>query len=185
MSLTKAEIERQEKERAEAVRRETERLLNEDRGRRLAEADEEAFREFRASHPDVSRQDWERLTPTHRTSQQAFKEELTAARRPDGMDRSNEERRRLELEQRINARAKAEAEEEARRKAAEEQLELELQPEKARIRRQWLADHPGKTPAEFDRFAWPNLRQNVIEAREERLRREQREKLAASGSYQM
>ena len=38
-------------------------------------------------------------------------------------------------------------------------LDKELEPRKEMLSRQWLADHPGKTSTDFDRSAWPYLRE--------------------------
>lgn len=49
--------------------------------------------------------------------------------------------------------------------AADAQLDAVLAPERARIERAWLADHPEATPADFAARAWPHLRRNLVESR--------------------
>ena len=44
-------------------------------------------------------------------------------------------------------------------------LEAALAPERDRLQRQWLADHPDLTPEDFRRRAWPQLRQNLGDER--------------------
>lgn len=51
-------------------------------------------------------------------------------------------------------------EELARQAAA---TEAELAPEKTRLQRRWLVDHPDHTAADFESRAWPLLRQNLVE----------------------
>jgi hypothetical protein len=41
---------------------------------------------------------------------------------------------------------------------AEEPLEAKLAPQKARLKAQWLADHPDQDAAAFERRAWPLLK---------------------------
>jgi hypothetical protein len=48
----------------------------------------------------------------------------------------------------------------------QERIDHELKPVKERERRRWLADHPDKIVQDYERLAWPNLRQNHIGQRE-------------------
>ncbi len=80
------------------------------------------------------------------------------------------ERERAEAErQRGIARRHAEhleelkAKREADRQRSELKLDEDMADERARIERQWLADHPDKKPADFKKLAWPHLRENLKE----------------------
>jgi hypothetical protein len=58
----------------------------------------------------------------------------------------------------------------AEKKAVEErkhqrEIDAELLPQKQRLMRQWLADNPTFTEADFETKAWIHLRQNLIEER--------------------
>lgn len=66
----------------------------------------------------------------------------------------------------LKARLKEiEAQKEAEREAADALVEQSLAPDKARIRRQWLAQDPVRTELQFNSHAWPQLRLNLIEDR--------------------
>ncbi len=66
-------------------------------------------------------------------------------------------KRTADLEaERLTAQAKADAE-----------IELELASDKKRLQNQWLADHPNKTEAAFNREAWHLLKENLIAERAE------------------
>lgn len=54
--------------------------------------------------------------------------------------------------------------EQARRVA--EAQEAAMRPAKERMQRSWLADHPDRTAADFERHAWPHLRVNLLEDNE-------------------
>jgi hypothetical protein len=108
--------------------------------------------------------------------------------------RAREELEREELEeqaerQRRNEEARArylatlEAERAARRAADEAKLEQELSPERERLKRSWLADHPGKSEKEFHTQAWPNLRLNVIEERDRRQMEATKAAMRSNGKY--
>ena len=73
-------------------------------------------------------------------------------------------------------RAAAEAEQDDR-------LESALAPERDRLQRQWLADHPDLTPEDFRRRAWPRLRENLGDERAVEHLEAQKRALARSGAY--
>lgn len=84
---------------------------------------------------------------------------------------------------RAQRRAKSDAETTARRAALEEQVEASLVPNRTRLCRTWLAEHPGKTEADFNRHAWPQLRLNVLEEREAAAKEAETARLLRSGRY--
>ena len=84
-------------------------------------------------------------------------------------EREAQEHERAKEESRRRWALKLETDREEQQRASEARLEEELAPDKARIQREWLANHPGKTPAEFDRFAWPQIRLNLVEDRRREL----------------
>ena len=182
--MTRAEIEQAEAERRQWQVEETRRILDEDRGRRQREHDEDLFKEFSAWNPvaGLSFEQWKSLRPAVRTARQAFEEEI-APRTLDAFSRAAEERRQRESLARVETLVKEEAEKADRLKAQEERLEEALSPERERLMREWIANHPGKTEADFSRFAWPQLRPNVVAEREAHFRREQSERILASGQY--
>jgi hypothetical protein len=61
--------------------------------------------------------------------------------------------------------AKIEAERKAKRAEADAVIEAELQPEKKRLEREWLANNPTLTAADFEKKAWHLLKENLIEQR--------------------
>lgn len=66
------------------------------------------------------------------------------------------------LQARLN---EIEAKKEAERKAADAIDEQSLAPDKTRVLREWLANDPARTEAQFNSHAWPQLRLNIIEAK--------------------
>jgi hypothetical protein len=99
--------------------------------------------------------------------------------------REVEERREANEEARNRYLAKLAAEKEERRKVAEAKLEEQLAPDKARTQREWLANHPGKTVAEFERYAWQHLRLNIIADKERELAEQHMAALRATGKYSL
>ena len=96
----------------------------------------------------------------------------------------DQERQRSKEESRRQWLLKLKAEEEEKGKVAEARLEEQLAPDKARIQREWLANHPGKTEADFMQV-WPRLRQGIVEDRRRELLETEREKMRTSGNYQL
>jgi len=72
--------------------------------------------------------------------------------------------------------AAAQAEQDAR-------LEAALAPERDRLEREWLANHPDHSPEDFRRRAWPQLRQNLGDERAAQHLEAQKEALRATGKY--
>ncbi len=76
-----------------------------------------------------------------------------------------------------------EDEREAKRKEDEAEVERELAPDKERTQREWLANHPGKTVADFERHAWPQLRLNIIAQKQAESFEQTKASMRASGRY--
>lgn len=72
----------------------------------------------------------------------------------------------------------------AKRQEAEAEVEASLTPDKEREQRTWLANHPDKTVADFNRHAWPQLRLNIIAARQAQDFVNIKAQLKATGRYQ-
>jgi hypothetical protein len=64
-------------------------------------------------------------------------------------------------------------------------LDRELEPTKHRLMRRWLADHPDKNAADFDKLAWTYLRQNLVEQSEQDNREAMRNSLLKTGRYSL
>jgi hypothetical protein len=79
--------------------------------------------------------------------------------------------------------ASIEADREAERKAADAITEQSLAPDKARVMREWLAQDPARTEAQFNSHAWPQLRLNLIEEKRAAIFEETKERMRASGRY--
>ena len=76
----------------------------------------------------------------------------------------------------------------AAKRAADEaandaRLEASLEPERTKLQRQWLADHPDHSAEDFRSKAWPRLRANLGDQRAAELHEEQKAALARSGAY--
>ncbi len=103
--------------------------------------------------------------------------------------REEAEREALEEAGRLNEEARRRrlaGEAELARKAAarrEAETEAGLAPEKERERRAWLAAHPGQTPEDFERQAWPHLRRNLLDTQAEAQQAALRQRLGATGRY--
>ncbi len=112
-----------------------------------------------------------------------------AEKRRERLEREAEERREAENRKIENDRvrsaylAKLELEQAARRAGDEAQLEQELSPERERLKRSWLADHPGKSEKDFMSVAWPHLRLNLIEERDRRQVEATKAALLSTGKY--
>lgn len=76
-----------------------------------------------------------------------------------------------------------EAKREAERQDREARIDAELEPEKQRLQRQWLADHPDKTARDFNTHAWPLLRANILEQHKAATFEATRQQLLRSGQY--
>ncbi len=71
---------------------------------------------------------------------------------------NNDETRRQYLNGLEQARAAKQAEADAR-------VDAELEPKKQTLMREWLANNPNETAADFEKKAWQHLRTNLIEQR--------------------
>ncbi len=63
------------------------------------------------------------------------------------------------------------------------EIDAELQPRKQFLQREWLANQPGKTSIDFEKAAWPHLRENLIVERDELARQATIAEGRASGRY--
>ena len=76
----------------------------------------------------------------------------------------------------------------AAKRAADEaandaRLEASLEPERTKLQRQWLADHPDLTPEDSRRRAWPQLRQNLGDERAAQHLEAEKAALRRTGMY--
>jgi len=69
--------------------------------------------------------------------------------------------------------------------ANNDRLEAALAPERTRLERQWLADHPGHSPEDFRRRAWPQLRANLGDERAAQHLEAQKAALRRTGAYDL
>ena len=81
--------------------------------------------------------------------------------------------------------AKQRAEEAEREAQHQAEIDARLEPVKQRERRRWLYDHPDRTETDFEKKAWPLLRQNLIEEDEEQAKRELMDRLRRSSRYSL
>ncbi len=63
------------------------------------------------------------------------------------------------------------------------EIDRELEPTKHRLMRRWLADHPDKNEADFNKLAWKYLKQNLVEERELDNQEAVRNSLLKTGRY--
>ncbi len=59
--------------------------------------------------------------------------------------------------------AKLEAAKAEKRRESDAELDRELEPQKQRLMRDWLANNPNFTAADFEKKAWHLLKENLIE----------------------
>ncbi len=110
----------------------------------------------------------------------------------DDHDLWEQERDRVLSRQRIdNLTAKSrhlaslEAKRANERAAAAADIDRQLEPQKQTLMRDWLANHPGKTAADFEKNAWTLLRQNLVEQRENEIMQATIESQKATGRYSL
>ncbi len=63
------------------------------------------------------------------------------------------------------------------------EIDRELEPQKQRLKREWLANNPTQTPNDFEKKAWIHLRQNLIEQRNNQSLEAELQSQRASGRY--
>ncbi len=111
-----------------------------------------------------------------------------------GWQEERQERERAEEQRREESRreneaarkkylAELDARREVRRQEADKALELQLEQKKQYLMRDWLAQHPGKTDADFNKQAWPLLRQNILEDDKRATADATKQRLRQSGNY--
>lgn len=112
---------------------------------------------------------------------QAFRDqhERAQAERAAESEAAREANERIKQER----ERKLEAERKAKLDEAEAAFDAEIAPEKLRLRRQWLADHPGRSERDFDKEAWPHLRENLKDQAQAEAREAMRQSLLRSGNY--
>jgi hypothetical protein len=71
----------------------------------------------------------------------------------------------------------------ARTRQHEREIDAELLPTKLRLKRDWLANNPTFTEADFEEKAWNYLRQNLIEERKTDAANAEIKRQLASGRY--
>jgi hypothetical protein len=71
----------------------------------------------------------------------------------------------------------------AKQSERDTEIDNELEPEKRRLRNQWLADHPSKTEADFNREAWHLLKENLIEQHNAASLEATKQQMLQSGRY--
>jgi hypothetical protein len=99
------------------------------------------------------------------------------------VQRQEAERAQAQTEARERIKARAAAKRLASATQAEIAREQLLQPEKIRLQREWLANHPDKNEDDFTRYAWPQLRANVESAQEARTLEQAKADLATRRPY--
>jgi hypothetical protein len=71
----------------------------------------------------------------------------------------------------------------AEARADERVIDAELLPTKLRLKRDWLANNPTFTEADFEQKAWVHLRQNLVEERAANAANAEIKRQLASGRY--
>jgi ribosomal protein L11 methylase PrmA len=124
-----------------------------------------------------------------KTESQRRMERGLAAERADREQRQAEERAEQAERERSNAEsrrqylASLESKRAAERARAEARLDQELEPEKTRTGREWLANHPYKSNADFEQVWKQHLRPNAVENLERAKGEAVKASLRASGKY--
>ncbi len=72
-----------------------------------------------------------------------------------------------------------------KRREYDAEIDRELEPQKQRLKREWLANNPNQTPADFEKKAWAFLKGNLIEQREAAKMEHTKRQLSASGRYSL
>ena len=80
-------------------------------------------------------------------------------------------------------RATLEAAKAEREREHDAQIDRELEPQKQRLKREWLANNPNQTAADFEKKAWHLLKENLIEQRNAEAF--EAEKQRAAGRYSL
>ncbi len=112
-----------------------------------------------------------------------------AEQRRERLEREAHEQREADDRKESNEKARAryletlESERAVRRAAADARLEDAIAPEKVRLMRDWLANHPGKGEKDFMAVAWKYLRLNVIAERDRRQSEDIKAAMRSTGKY--
>ncbi len=80
-------------------------------------------------------------------------------------------------------RATLEAAKADKKREYDAEIDRELEPKKQQLMREWLANNPTQTPADFEKKAWIHLRENLIEQRSADNSAATRRQLQATGRY--
>ncbi len=97
--------------------------------------------------------------------------------------REEEERRQANDAARDAYLARLEDERAAAAKKREQEIDAQLEPTKIQERRRWLADHPDKTEADFEKVWTQQLRPYHIEAARQGLIEKTAQQLRSTGMY--
>ena len=119
------------------------------------------------------------------TSRPGYSDEFVRRRDAEQADAARQAEADAAENERLGARRLAAL---AAKRAADEaandaRLEASLEPERTKLQRQWLADHPDHSAEDFRSKAWPRLRANLGDQRAAELHEEQKAALARSGAY--
>jgi hypothetical protein len=72
-----------------------------------------------------------------------------------------------------------------KRREYDAEIDRELEPQKQRLKREWLANNPNQTASDFEKKAWAFLKGNLIEQREAAKMEHTKRQLSASGRYSL
>lgn len=78
-------------------------------------------------------------------------------------DRTLARQRRENGEAGRTYRASLDAAKAEKQREHDARIDRQIEPQKQMLKRDWLANHPGKTADDFDKSAWVHLRTNIIE----------------------
>jgi septum formation inhibitor MinC len=82
-------------------------------------------------------------------------------------------------------RASLEAEKAEKRREKDAEIDRELEPQKQRLMREWLANNPDQTAADFEKKAWHLLKENLIERAKAEAFEAESKRQSASGRYSL
>jgi len=98
--------------------------------------------------------------------------------------RQQAERDEQRAEVRKNHLARQAAAKEAEARATAETIERSLSDDKRREMNFYLARNPGTTASDFEKDAWPHLRENILEQRKADVAEQTYQSMKRSGQYQ-
>jgi len=125
-----------------------------------------------------------------KTQAQKTLEQSLARQRAEHEARQEEERAEQAERDRSNAATRKAyldglaAKREGERQTMEAKVDAQLEPEKTRARNEWLANHPGKSAADFEQVWRAHLRPNAVQELERAKGEQVKARLRATGQYQ-